>query len=127
MGMRFLLLAGMFAAAVAVALVHESRLEAQVPPLSVKTALPGWRAPGGRLTVQGTAGAGEVVRLFVGSRAIERLQDARAQAGAHVGRVETQIIMLRDQLRAAEAELDGARARQRAIEDQLAALGAEPG
>lgn len=55
-------------------------------------------------------------------RAIERLEDSRAEAGAHVARVETQIIMLRDQLRAAEAELGGARARLRAIEDQLAAL-----
>lgn len=56
------------------------------------------------------------------ARVIERLEDARAQASAHVGRVEAQIIMLREQLHAAEAELDGARARLRAVEDQLAVI-----
>lgn len=85
--MRFLLLAGVFVAALVVALVRESSLEAQVPPLSVKTALPDWRAPGGRLTVQGNAGAGEIVRLFVGARAIDATTSGPAGGFTLLGRV----------------------------------------
>lgn len=55
-------------------------------------------------------------------RALQKLGDARQEASADVGRVETQIIMLRERLRATEAELDGARARLRALDDQLEAL-----
>lgn len=54
--------------------------------------------------------------------ALQKLGDARQEASAEVGRVETQIIMLRERLRATEAELDGARARLRALDDQLEAL-----
>lgn len=53
---------------------------------------------------------------------LQRLGDSRQQASTEVGRLETHIIMLRDQLRAAEADLDGARARLRALDDQLEAL-----
>jgi Zn-finger nucleic acid-binding protein len=54
-------------------------------------------------------------------RMVQRLGDARVQASAEVARFETQIIMLREQLRTNEAELEGARGRLRAIDDQLAA------
>ncbi|HSK05321.1 MAG TPA: zf-TFIIB domain-containing protein [Kofleriaceae bacterium] len=60
------------------------------------------------------------------ARAIQRLGEARREAAAEVARVESAVIMLREQLRDVEAELDGARARLRALDDQLAALGARP-
>jgi Zn-finger nucleic acid-binding protein len=60
-------------------------------------------------------------------RAIQRLDDSREEASAEVGRLETQIIMLRERLRAAEAELDGARGRLRAVDDQLEAIRPHPG
>ena len=85
--MRFLVLAGVFSAALVVALVRESRLEAQVPALTVKTSLPGWRAPGGHLTMHGKAGPGEIVRLFVGSRAIDAATSGPAGGFALLGRV----------------------------------------
>lgn len=56
-------------------------------------------------------------------KVIQRLGDARVAASADVARLETQIIMLREQLRANEVELDGARGRLRAIDDQLEAIG----
>ncbi len=59
------------------------------------------------------------------ARAIQLLGDARQAASAEVGRVETQIIMLRERLRAAEAELEGARGRLRALDDQLEAVRAQ--
>jgi Bacterial capsule synthesis protein PGA_cap len=55
------------------ALAWGPALEAQAPPagLSVRSTLPSWRAPGGRLSVTGIAGPSEVVRLFVGTQAID--------------------------------------------------------
>ncbi len=60
------------------------------------------------------------------TRLAERLASTRRETSAEIGRVETQIIMLRDRLRAAEAELDGARGRLRAIDDQIEALRRQP-
>jgi hypothetical protein len=42
-------------------------LAQETPTLSVMSPLPSWRAPGGRLTVVGTAGPDETVSLFVGA------------------------------------------------------------
>jgi Zn-finger nucleic acid-binding protein len=61
------------------------------------------------------------------ARAIQRLGDTRMAASADIERLETRIIMLREQLHATEAELDGARVRLRAIDDQLDAAQAQPG
>jgi len=55
-------------------------------------------------------------------RNLQRLGDARQSASAEVARLETQIIMVRQQLRSTEAELEGARVRLRAVDDQLEAL-----
>jgi Zn-finger nucleic acid-binding protein len=60
-------------------------------------------------------------------RGIQRLGEARAVASAEVGRLETRIITLREQLRAAEAELDGARARLRVVDKQLELARMPPG
>jgi Bacterial capsule synthesis protein PGA_cap len=57
-------------AACAVALTWsaaEHPAQAELAPFAVTSTLPRWRAPGGRLTVQGTAGPAEAVTLFVGS------------------------------------------------------------
>lgn len=60
-------------------------------------------------------------------RTIQLLGDVRQEASAEVGRIEARIITLREQLHAAEAELDGARARLRAVDDQLEAVRRSPG
>ena len=60
------------------------------------------------------------------ARAIQRLGDTRLAASAEIERLETRIIMLREQIRDAEAELDGARARLRAIDDQLDVVQTQP-
>ena len=55
-------------------------------------------------------------------RALQKLGDARVAASAEVARLESSIIMTREQLHQSEAELVGARARLRAIDDQLEAI-----
>jgi hypothetical protein len=61
-------------------LASQGTLRAQeAAPLSVSSPLPSWRAPGGRLTVAGTAGPNEVVSLFVG--AVKRAETTAAADG----------------------------------------------
>ncbi len=69
--------------------------------------------------------AAEKLRDLAGrerEQVIQRLGDARVQTSSEVARIESQIIMMRAELRSTEALLDGARARLRAIDDQLEVL-----
>ncbi|MEO8290410.1 MAG: CapA family protein, partial [Gaiellaceae bacterium] len=86
---RWLALAGTLGVAFAVALAWEPALEAQelLAPLSVRSTLPAWRAPGGRLAVQGSAGPGEIVRLLVGARAIDAVTTGPGGGFSLLGRV----------------------------------------
>jgi Zn-finger nucleic acid-binding protein len=58
--------------------------------------------------------------------ALQELEDARKQAAAEVGGLETQLMGLRAQVRTAEAQLGGARVRLRAVMDRLEELKARP-
>jgi poly-gamma-glutamate capsule biosynthesis protein CapA/YwtB (metallophosphatase superfamily) len=88
-GTRLLAFAAALAVAAVIALARESTLEAQEPPppLSVRSALPDWRAPSGRLAVRGKAGPGEAVRIFVGKRAVDAVLAGPSGGFLLVGRV----------------------------------------
>ena len=66
-------------------------------------------------------------RVDGAERTAQRLGEARASAATDVAKLESRIIMLREQLHAAEAELDGARLRLRAVDDQLVEANARAG